>query len=46
MQVLSTVIGYNGDGPFKQGYKRDVTNKFITIYDFDLKRSYSKAFNY
>lgn len=46
MQVLSTVIGYNGDGTFKQGYKRDVTNKFITIYDFDLKRSCSKAFNY
>ena len=46
MQVLSTVIGYNGDGSFKQGYKRDVTNKFITIYDFDLKRSCSKAFNY
>ena len=46
MPVLSTAIGYNGDGPFKQGYKRDVTNKFITIYDFDLKRSCSKAFNY
>lgn len=46
MYVLTNIRGYNADSIYKQGYKRDVTNKFITIYDFQKQRSYSKAFNY
>jgi hypothetical protein len=46
MYILTNILGYNADSIYKQGYKRDVTNKFITIYDFQKQRSYSKAFDY
>lgn len=45
LYTLAELRGYNADNIYKAGYKRDVTNKFITVYNFTTGLSKSVAFN-